>query len=108
MDIYTLNVSLADGAQQDIEQAGRDALTDPILVGFNGDDIALKLMAEGKLAADVAQSPYQQGKAAVDIAWALLNGEKPTFTDPETRTLNVAVELVTPDTLEDYIARTQP
>jgi ribose transport system substrate-binding protein len=106
--IYCLNDSMAAGAQQAIEQAGRNPLTDPVLVGFNGDEIALKLMAEGKLAADVAQSPYQQGIVAVDVAWKLLNGETPTYTDAATKTINVPVELVTPETLKDYMARTQP
>lgn len=106
--IYSMNDSMAAGAQQAIEQAGRNSLTDPILVGFNGDEVALKLMAEGKLAADVAQSPYQQGKVAVDIAWSLLNGEKPTYTDAATKTVNVPVELVVPSSLKEYQDRTQP
>ena len=106
--IYSMNDSMAAGAQQAIEQAGRNSLTDPILVGFNGDEVALKLMAEGKLAADVAQSPYQQGKVAVDLAWSLLNGEKPTYTDAATKTVNVPVELVVPSSLKEYQDRTQP
>jgi ribose transport system substrate-binding protein len=106
--IYCMNDSMAAGAQQAIEQAGRNSLTDPVLVGFNGDDVALKLMAEGKLAADVAQSPYQQGKVAVDLAWNLLNGEKPTYSDAATKTVNVPVELVLPASLKEYIDRTQP
>jgi ribose transport system substrate-binding protein len=106
--IYSMNASMAAGAQQAIEQAGRNSLTDPILVGFNGDEVALKLMAEGKLAADVAQSPYQQGKVAVDLAWSLLNGEKPIYTDAATKTVNVPVELVVPGSLKEYLDRTQP
>jgi ribose transport system substrate-binding protein len=106
--IYSMNDSMAAGAQQAIEQAGRNSLMDPILVGFNGDEVALKLMAEGKLAADVAQSPYQQGKVAVDLAWNLLNGEKPTYTDAATKTVNVPVELVVPSSLKEYLDRTQP
>jgi ribose transport system substrate-binding protein len=102
--IYCLNDSMAAGASQAIDQAGGDKnqLTNPVLVGFNGDPIALELLAGGKLAADVAQNPYAQGVAAVDMAWAYLNGEKPTFTDEATKTLNVPVELVTPDTLEAF------
>ena len=106
--IYCMNDSMAAGAQQAIEQAGRNSLSDPVLVGFNGDDVALKLMAEGKLAADVAQSPYQQGKVAVDLAWNLLNGEKPTYSEAATKTVNVPVELVLPSSLKEYLDRTQP
>jgi len=98
--IYTLNDSMAAGAQQAIQQAGRNPMSDPILVGFNGDKVALDLMKEKKLAADVAQSPYQQGVIAVDICWKLLNGETPTYSDAKTKTVNVPVELLTPETLK--------
>ena len=78
--IYCLNDSMAAGAEQAIEQAGgRNPLNNPVLVGFNGDPIALKLMEDGKLAADVAQNPYQQGVVAVDMAWAYLNGQTPSL-----------------------------
>lgn len=102
--IYCLNDSMAAGASQAIDQAGGDKnqLTNPVLVGFNGDPIALELLAKGKLAADVAQDPYQQGVSAVDMAWAYLNGEAPKFTDAATKTLNVPVKLVTPETLEEF------
>jgi ribose transport system substrate-binding protein len=104
--IYCENDSMAAGAGQAIEQAGgRNPLTNPVLVGFNGDPIALKLMQDGKLAADVAQNPYQQGVVAVDMAWAYLSGETPRFTDAATKTVNVPVELVTPQTLPEFMDR---
>ncbi len=96
---------MAAGAQQAIAQAGRNPLTDPVLVGFNGDPIALQMMQEKKLAADVAQNPYEQGVIAMDLAWAYLSGEKPKFTDASTRTVSVPVELVTPDTLPAFMER---
>ena len=104
--IYCENDSMAAGAGQAIEQAGgRNPLTNPVLVGFNGDPIALKLMQDGKLAADVAQNPYQQGVVAVDMAWDYLNGKTPKFTDAATKTVNVPVELVTPQTLPAFMER---
>jgi len=104
--IYCLNDSMAAGAEQAIEQAGgRNPLTNPVLVGFNGDPVALKLMGDGKLAADVAQNPYQQGVVAVDMAWAYLNGGKPEFTDAANKTVNVPVELVTPQSLAEFNER---
>jgi ribose transport system substrate-binding protein len=106
--IYCLNDSMAAGAEQAIEQAGgRNPLTNPVLVGFNGDPVALKLMGDGKLAADVAQNPYQQGIVAVDMAWAYLNGGKPEFTDAANKTVNVPVELVTPQSLAEFNERVQ-
>jgi ribose transport system substrate-binding protein len=98
--IYTLNDSMAAGAQQAIEQAGRDPMTNPVLVGFNGDQVAMDLMKKSKLAADVVQKPRQQGTVAVDICWQLLNGEIPKYTEPKTKTVNVPVELATPETVK--------
>jgi ribose transport system substrate-binding protein len=104
--LYCENDSMAAGAEQAIEQAGgRNPLTNPVLVGFNGDPIALKLMHDGKLAADVAQNPYQQGIVAVDMAWAYLDGKTPSFTDPAKRIVSVPVELVTPQTLSEFMER---
>ena len=105
--IYCLNNSMAAGAQQAIAQAGRDPLTDPVLVGFNGDPIALQMMKDKKLAADVAQNPYEQGVIAVDLAWDYLNGKTPKFTDPANKVVSVPVELVTPDTLPDFMKRVE-
>jgi ABC-type sugar transport system substrate-binding protein len=62
-------------------------------------------MQEGKLAADVAQNPYQQGIDAVDAAWAYLNGRAPQFTIPSSKTISVPVELVTPQTLPGFLNR---
>jgi ribose transport system substrate-binding protein len=103
--IYSENDSMAAGAEQAITQAGKNPLTNPMLVGFNGDPIALKLMQQGKLAADVAQNPYQQGIDAVDVAWAYLSGQTPNFTTPSTKTISVPVELVTPGTLPEFLKR---
>lgn len=104
--LYCENDSMAAGAEQAIEQAGgRNPITNPVLVGFNGDPIALKLMHDGKLAADVAQNPYQQGIVAVDMAWAYLDGKTPSFTDPTKKIVSVPVELVTPQTLSEFMER---
>jgi ribose transport system substrate-binding protein len=103
--IYCLNDSMAVGASQAIVQAGRDPLKDPVLVGFNGDMVALQLMQDKKLAADVAQNPYQQGVIAVDLAWDYLSGKTPEFTDKATKTVSVPVELVTPETLPAFMER---
>jgi ribose transport system substrate-binding protein len=101
--IYSENDSMAAGAAQALQQAGKNPLNDPVLVGFNGDPIALKLMQQHKLAADVAQNPYQQGITAVDIAWDDLSGKTPKFTDPSTKTTSVPVQLVTQKTLPAFL-----
>ena len=62
-------------------------------------------MEDGKLAADVAQNPYQQGVVAVDMAWAYLSGQTPAFTDAAKKIVNVPVELVTPQSLPEFNER---
>jgi ribose transport system substrate-binding protein len=105
--IYSENDSMAAGAEQAIEQAGKNPLTGPVLIGFNGDPIALTMMQQGKLAADIAQNPYQQGIDAVDLAWQYLNSQTPKFTIPSSKTVSVPVELVTPSTLPGFLERVQ-
>jgi ribose transport system substrate-binding protein len=101
--LYCMNDSMAAGAEQALEQAGKSPTTDVVLVGFNGDSIALNLMKKGKLAADVVQDPYAQGVKAVDIAWTYLSGKTPKFTQPSTKTYSVPVALVTPGTLAAFL-----
>jgi ribose transport system substrate-binding protein len=97
--IYTMNDSMAAGAQQAIQQAGGNGMSDPILVGFNGDQVALDLLKKKQMAADVVQSPYKQGATAVDICGALLKGQTPPYTDAKTKTTDIPVNLITPDTM---------
>jgi ribose transport system substrate-binding protein len=103
--IYSENDSMAAGAAQALQQAGKNPLNNPVLVGFNGDPIALKLMQQHKLAADVAQNPYQQGITAVDMAWDYLSGKTPTFTDSSSKTTSVPVQIVTPQTLPAFLQK---
>lgn len=81
--VFAHNDEMALGAVEAL--AGKDI----IVVGFDATDDALTAVAEGKMAATVAQKPDLMGATAVDTAVKLVNGEAVEKEVP------VEVELVT-------------
>ena len=73
--IYATNDPEADGAVQALAEAGKNGVKDVFVVGFNGDPPALELIKAGDMAATIRQDPYGQGKAAVEAALTLLDGQ---------------------------------
>ncbi|WP_104129565.1 substrate-binding domain-containing protein [Cryobacterium sp. N21] len=102
--IYAANDASAVGAQRALETAGKSIANGFTLVGFDGNDDALGLIENGLMSATIAQDPYGQGTAAVKAALALLNGEDPGFSDPDTKTVFFPVEVVTQETVVDFKA----
>lgn len=70
--VFAHNDEMALGAQQAIQSSGRDVL----VVGFDGNEDALKSIEEGDLSATVAQQPEEIGKLAVQAGADVLNGKK--------------------------------
>ncbi|MEW4224891.1 ribose ABC transporter substrate-binding protein RbsB [Rossellomorea marisflavi] len=70
--VFAHNDEMALGAQQAIQSSGRDVL----VVGFDGNEDALKSIEEGNLSATVAQQPEEIGKLAVQAGADVLNGKK--------------------------------
>lgn len=81
--VFAHNDEMALGAVEAI--AGKDI----VVVGFDATDDAMTAVAEGKMAATVAQKPDLMGATAVDTAVKLINGETVEKEIP------VEVELVT-------------
>lgn len=81
--VFAHNDEMALGAVEAI--SGKDI----VVVGFDATDDALTAVAEGKMAATVAQKPDLMGATAVDTAVRLINGETVEKEVP------VEVELVT-------------
>lgn len=81
--VFAHNDEMALGAVEAI--AGKDI----VVVGFDATDDAIAAVAEGKMAATVAQKPDLMGATAVDTAVKLINGETVEKEVP------VEVELVT-------------
>jgi ribose transport system substrate-binding protein len=102
--VYCENDPEAEGASQELLSAGKNPMTSPVLVGFNGDPPALTLLKEHKLAADVAQNPYQEGIRAVEAAYDLLNNKPVPYTNKGGKEIEIPVQLVTPGNVAKFIA----
>ncbi|OVE80265.1 hypothetical protein BVY01_00575 [bacterium I07] len=89
--LFACNDLMALGAIEAIRAAGRDR--DVIVVGFDAILDAKNAIKDGSMKASVAQHPDEMGRAAVEIAFKLLNNQEiPTD-------FHVNIELVTIDKL---------
>nr|WP_259545430.1 ribose ABC transporter substrate-binding protein RbsB [Heyndrickxia oleronia] len=70
--VFAHNDEMALGALEAINSSGKNI----IVVGFDGNDDALKSIKDGKLNATVAQQPELIGKLAVKAAGDVLQGKK--------------------------------
>lgn len=102
--IYATNDPEAIGANQALKQAGKNGVSDVLVVGFNGDAPALELIKAGEIAATIRQDPYGQGKAAVEAAMTLLDGGTLEYDDPETRSIFFPVEVVTAENVDTFMS----
>lgn len=69
--VFSQNDEMAMGAAEAIKASGKDIT----IVGFDGNEDALKAVEEGKLSATVAQKPKEMGKIALETAIKYLQGE---------------------------------
>lgn len=83
--VFAHNDEMALGAIEAIKAAGKDI----IVVGFDGNDDALKAVENGELKATVAQQPTLIGEEAVNAAEKILKGDKVD------ETISVPLKLVT-------------
>ncbi|AXN38968.1 ribose ABC transporter substrate-binding protein RbsB [Peribacillus butanolivorans] len=83
--VFAHNDEMALGAIEAIKAAGKDI----IVVGFDGNDDALKAVENGELKATIAQQPALIGKEAVNASEKVLKGEKVD------KTISVPLKLVT-------------
>lgn len=92
--VFAENDPMAVGAAQACVDAKR---SDIMVIGFNGDTIALDAIKAGTMAATVQQVPYEMGKLTTQLAEKLIKGEKLTFGDAAKREIYVPVKLLTKD-----------
>ncbi|MEW5552758.1 ribose ABC transporter substrate-binding protein RbsB [Peribacillus frigoritolerans] len=83
--VFAHNDEMALGAIEAIKAAGKDI----IVVGFDGNDDALKAVENGELKATIAQQPALIGEEAVNAAAKILKGDKVDDT------ISVPLKLVT-------------
>ena len=69
--VFCQNDEMALGASEALGSKNSDI----IVVGFDGNEDAIKAVEDGKLAATVAQKPKEMGKIAMETAAKALNGE---------------------------------
>lgn len=93
--VFTCNDPMAIGAGDAIKAAGKQSGKDVVVIGFNGDDVALQAIKAGTMNATVQQLPAEMGKMTVDLATRLMNGEKLTYDNAAQREIFVRVDLVT-------------
>ena len=70
--VFCQNDEMALGASEAIKASGKDI----VIVGFDGNEDALKAVEDGSLSATVAQKPQEMGKLAIQTAIKYLKGEK--------------------------------
>ncbi|MEK4876309.1 ribose ABC transporter substrate-binding protein RbsB [Bacillus sp. FSL W8-0102] len=70
--VFAHNDEMALGAIEAIKSSGRDI----VVIGFDGNDDAIKAIKKGKLSATVAQQPELIGQKSVQAAIDVLQGKK--------------------------------
>ena len=101
--VFSCNDPMAVGAAQAIADSGKSGVKDIPVVGFNADEIALKAIKEGSMAATVQQIPYDMGKMTVDLATKLMNKEKLKYDNEAEREIYVPVKLITPENVDTLL-----
>lgn len=89
--VFAANDEMALGALEAISGAGKDIM----VVGFDATDDAIESIKKGKMAATIAQQPDLIGKAGVENAIKLIEGEEVEENIP------VEVKLVTKKSLKE-------
>lgn len=82
--VFAHNDEMALGAVEAIKASGKDV----VVIGFDATDDAQKAVADGDMAATVAQNPALMGATAVEVAQKLAQGEQVESEIP------VAVDLI--------------
>ncbi len=71
-EVFCQNDEMALGESEAIKASGKDET----IVGFYGNEDAIKAVEEGNLSAIVVQKPKEMGKLAIETAIEYLKGEK--------------------------------
>lgn len=96
--VFSNNDEMAIGAIQAMKAAGI-SMEDVVVTGVDATQDALVSMREGDLDVTVFQNAAGQGIGAVDTALKLARGEEVA------QKVYIPFELVTPDTIENYLAK---
>lgn len=90
--VFAQNDEMALGALRAIETGGKKGKI--LVVGFDGNEDALKAISDGGMAASVGQQPEEMGRIATQTALKVINKQ------PVEKEIFVPVKLITKETLE--------
>ena len=99
--VFCENDPMGAAAAQAAVDAGRK---DILIIGFNADEIALKAIKQGTMAATIQQFPYKMGELSAKIADQLIKKQKVKFDNAKTREIYAPVKLITKDNVEEALA----
>lgn len=101
--IYACHDPEAEGAAQALKAAGKDAVKDVLVIGFNADPPALDLIKSGEMGATIRQDPYGQGRTCLETAITLINGQSVEFSNEEEKTIYFPVMLIDASNVDQFI-----
>lgn len=99
--IYAANDNEAQGAIAAVQEAGKNP-KDFVIVGFDGNAGSVAAIGNGTQTATVAQDPFGQGQLTVKLALQLLGNEKVAYSDPQTKTIQLPVQLIDSSNLAQF------
>lgn len=97
--VFAENDPMAAAAAQAAVDAGRD---DILIVGFNGDGVAIDAIKAGTMVATVQQVPYEMGIMTVVLADQAIKGKALNYDDEASREIYVPVNLITADNVDQF------
>lgn len=92
--VFAANDLMALGAVEAMAANDFDP-EDILVVGFDAHSEAIEAIREGRMNATIAQNPYEIGRAGVENAYKLLNGEEIPVD------ITIEIELITSESLDD-------
>jgi ribose transport system substrate-binding protein len=96
--VFCTNDPMALGVFNACKEMGRQNIK---VIGFNGDNDALKAISNGEMTATIQQYPYAMGQIAADLADMLIKGMVIDFDLQKEKTILVPVTLVDKNNVED-------
>ncbi len=101
--IYAANDNEAQGAIAAIQEAGKTP-KNFVIVGFDGNAGSIAAIGNGTQTATVAQDPFGQGQLTVKMALQLLKGQAVAYTDQQTKTIQLPVQVIDAGNLAQFKA----
>jgi ribose transport system substrate-binding protein len=100
--VFAENDPMAVGAASALAEMNRE---DIILVGFNGDQIAIDAISNGLMEATVMQNPTEMGRITAQLADRIIQGKQLDYSNDKKREIYVNVSIMTKEELNKTTER---